>query len=133
MDLLKLLVLFILVVFVNGCKKENLCKNNPCLVGYYEWVSATSGWGLRSAGVDSQTFRYKIKIFGSGKYKLYNYDKKIGYGRIVKDKEENLIFKSDELFCSDFLHKKSVVCMGDQISITLPYCCDCGTNYYRKK
>ncbi len=81
-------ILLILLVSFSSCKKTKLKDDDKTLIGNWHWKG---GWSDNG----DETIRLDIKQ--KGKYKLYRDGKLIEYGRILKEKDGYLTFKSDAL------------------------------------
>jgi len=81
----KIIILFILIFTLTSCKKQKLTGDNSQFVG--TWIWYTGWWSI--------TPNYKLVIVDKGKYKLFNGDDKIDYGRLL-NKNGHLTFISDK-------------------------------------
>ena len=83
--------IFIIVMFIlimTSCKKTKLEGEYTNLSGTWKWYS---GWS------DNGNINLKLDLLEKGKYKLYNGNDKIDFGRLV-EKNSRLKFISDRLF-----------------------------------
>ncbi|HWY11056.1 MAG TPA: hypothetical protein VN026_07015 [Bacteroidia bacterium] len=71
-----------------SCKKTKLEGNYSGLAGTWKWFS---GWS------DNANSNFKLDLKEKGKYKLFNGNEKIDFGRLL-EKNGKLIFVSDKLF-----------------------------------
>jgi|JI9StandDraft_1071089.scaffolds.fasta_scaffold31082_5 hypothetical protein len=81
----KIILLFILVFTLTNCKKEKLTGDNSIFVGTWTWF--TGWWAINP--------NFKLIITEKGKYKLFNGEDKIDYGRLFQ-KNGYLTFISDK-------------------------------------
>lgn len=81
-------VVFIILIFtLTSCKKQKMIGDNSRFVGTWKWY--TGWWAI--------TPNYKIVITDNGKFKLFDGDNKIDYGRLL-NKDGYLTFISDKPF-----------------------------------
>jgi hypothetical protein len=88
---MKKLLLGLMVILLlpsQSCKKTKLTGDYSGLIGNWSWIG---GWS------DNGNTNYKLELLEKGKYKLFNGNDKIDYGRLL-EKNNKLTFKSERLF-----------------------------------
>ena len=110
---------------MTSCKKQKLNASYEGLAGTWIWIN---GWQ------DGGNTEYKLELIEKGKYKLYNGNDKIDFGRLVNYKDR-IRFVSDKLFkkgaYSDDRHE-IVIFRNDTILISNSGWTDYPTSTYVK-
>ena len=122
-------VIILTTAFILSCKKTKLDGDYEKLVGTWHWAS---GWS------DDGSQDYKLDLKEKGKYKLFKGDKKVEYGRLIKDGDK-LKFVSDN-FIKKIAHrylflngrKIYILPIDNTITIIEQPCCDYPSSTFLK-